>query len=166
LILAMNHLPKVSAGGDGFWRRVRKVNFDVTIPAEEQDKLLATKLVRFEGPGILNWMIVGAQRVLANGVIAEPESVLVATTEYRTEEDHLAQFIKDAVYVNAYSTVSGAELYSTYKYWCVREAEAPISKLQLIRELSNRLPMVKATGGKGQRFSGISVYDLEIEAEL
>ena len=166
LILAMNHLPKVSAGGDGFWRRVRKVNFDVTIPAEEQDKLLATKLVRFEGPGILNWMIEGAQRVLTNGVIAEPESVLVATTEYRTEEDHLAQFIKDAVYVNAYSTVSGAELYSTYKYWCVREAEIPISKLQLIRELSNRLPMVKAPGGKGQRFSGISVYDLEIEAEL
>lgn len=159
LILAMNHLPKVSAGGDGFWRRVRKVNFEVTIPTEEQDKLLATKLVRFEGPGILQWMIAGAQRVLENGTLTEPESVVVATKEYRNEEDHLAQFVSDTVFVNAYSNVSGAELYAAYKAWCMREAETPVSKLQLIRELSNRLPMVKAGSSKGQRFSGIGLYE-------
>ena len=159
LILAMNHLPKVSAGGDGFWRRVRKINFEVTIPVEEQDKTLASKLVKFEGPGILQWMIKGAQRVLENGALTEPESVVVATKEYRTEEDHLAQFVSDAVMINAYSNVSGAELYAAYKAWCMREAETPISKLQLIRELSNRLPMVKSSSGKGQRFSGIGLYD-------
>ena len=159
LLLAMNHLPKVSAGGDGFWRRVRKINFDVTIPLEEQDKMLASKLVKFEGAGILQWMIEGAQRVLANGVLTEPESVVVATKEYRNEEDHLAQFVSDAIMVNAYSNVSGAELYAAYKAWCGREAETPVSKLQLIRELSNRLPMVKSTSGKGQRFSGIGLYE-------
>lgn len=161
LILAMNHLPKVSAGGDGFWRRVRKINFEVTIPTEEQDKLLATKLVRFEGPGILQWMITGAQRVLENGMLTEPESVVVATKEYRNEEDHLSQFVSDIVFVNAYSNVSGAEIYSAYKAWCVREAETPISKLQLIRELSSRLPMVKSGSSKGQRFSGIGLYEWE-----
>jgi P4 family phage/plasmid primase-like protien len=159
LILAMNHLPKVSAGGDGFWRRVRKINFDVTIPVEEQDKLLASKLVKFEGPGILQWMIVGAQRVLENGNLTEPESVVVATKEYRTEEDHLSQFVSDAIMVNAYSNVSGGELYAAYKAWCVREAETPVSKLHLVRELSNRLPMVKSTSSKGQRFSGIGLYE-------
>jgi putative DNA primase/helicase len=104
-------------------------------------------------------MIVGAQRVLENGNLTEPESVVVATKEYRTEEDHLSQFVSDAIMVNAYSNVSGGELYAAYKAWCVREAETPVSKLHLVRELSNRLPMVKSTSSKGQRFSGIGLYE-------
>lgn len=159
LFLAMNHLPKVAAGGDGFWRRVRKINFAVTISADKQDKLLAQKLIQQEGGGILQWMVVGAQRVIADGKIHEPEAVLVATKEYRHEEDNIAQFIDERVFLNAFMAVSAAELYNNYKSWCIQESEQPIARTQLIRELSNRLPIVKDKSRKGNQYTGIGLYE-------
>ena len=159
LFLAMNHLPKVAAGGDGFWRRVRKINFEVTIPTDQQDKLLAQKLVQLEGPGILQWMIAGAQRVLEEGKIPEPESVLVATNEYRNEEDNIAQYIADRVFINQFMAVSAAELYNNYKDWCVRESEQPMPRTQLVRELATRLPIVKDKSRKGNQYTGIGLYE-------
>lgn len=159
LFLAMNHLPKVAAGGDGFWRRVRKINFEVTIPADQQDKLLSQKLVQQEGAGILQWMVEGAQRVLSEGKIPEPESVLVATNEYRNEEDNIAQFINDCVFINPYMATSAAELYNNYKAWCAKESEQPMPRTQLIRELTNRLPLVKDKSRKGNQYTGIGLYE-------
>jgi P4 family phage/plasmid primase-like protien len=159
LFLAMNHLPKVAAGGDGFWRRVRKINFDVTIPPEQQDKMLSHKLVEREGAGILQWMIEGAQRVLKDGKVSEPESVLVATNEYRNEEDNIAQFITDRVFINTMMGVSAAELYNNYKDWCARESENAMPRTQLLRELSHRLPLVKEKSRKGNQYTGIGLYE-------
>lgn len=159
LFLAMNHLPKVAAGGDGFWRRVRKINFEVTIPADQQDKLLSQKLVQQEGAGILQWMVEGAQRVLSEGKIPEPESVLVATNEYRNEEDNIAQYINDRVFINPMMGVSAAELYNNYKEWCTRESEQPMPRTQLVRELTNRLPIVKDKSRKGNQYNGIGLYE-------
>jgi P4 family phage/plasmid primase-like protien len=159
LFLAMNHLPKVAAGGDGFWRRVRKINFQVTIAPDKQDKLLAQKLIQQEGPGILYWMMQGAKRVLENGQVNEPESVLVATKEYRHEEDNIAQYIDDRIFINSYMGVSAAELYNNYKAWCIQESEQPIPRTQLVRELSNRLPIVKDKSRKGNQYTGIGLYE-------
>jgi P4 family phage/plasmid primase-like protien len=159
LFLAMNHLPKVAAGGDGFWRRVRKINFDVTIPPEQQDKMLSHKLVEREGAGILQWMIEGAQRVLKDGKVSEPESVLVATNEYRNEEDNIAQFITDRVFINPMMGVSAAELYNNYKDWCARESENAMPRTQLLRELSHRLPLIKEKSRKGNQYTGIGLYE-------
>lgn len=159
LILAMNHLPKVSSGGDGFWRRVRKINFDVTIPPEKQNKHLAQELIASEGPGILQWMIEGAQRVYENGFLNEPESVRTATTEYQLEEDNIAQYVTDRTFVNAHMSYSAQEIYNNYKQWCQQESETPISRTQLLRELTNRLPLVKEKGRRGIRYTGIGLYD-------
>jgi putative DNA primase/helicase len=159
LVLAMNHLPKVSAGGEGFWRRVRKINFGITIPPDKQDKELSQKLVRAEGPGILQWMIEGAQRVLSNNKLAEPESVIIATKEYQLEEDHIAQFIEERVMINPYMGVSSGELFNNYKGWCVKESEQPFSRTQLIRELMHRLPIVRDKNKKGHNITGIGLYE-------
>lgn len=159
LVLAMNHLPKVTAGGEGFWRRVRKINFGVTIPPEQQDKELAQKLIAQEGQGILQWMIEGAKRVLENGQLNEPESVVIATKEYQLEEDHIAQFIEDRVMVNPYMGSSATEIFNNYKAWCTKESEQPLSRTQLIRELMHRLPIVKDKNKKGNVITGIGLYE-------
>jgi P4 family phage/plasmid primase-like protien len=161
LVLAMNHLPKVSAGGEGFWRRVRKINFGVTIPPEKQDKELSQKLVKTEGPGILQWMVEGAQRVLSNNKLAEPESVMIATKEYQLEEDHIAQFIEERVMINPYMGVSSGELFNNYKAWCLKESEQPFSRTQLIRELTHRLPIVRDKNKKGQNITGMGLYEAD-----
>lgn len=159
LVLAMNHLPKVTAGGEGFWRRVRKINFSVTIAPEKQDKELAQKLIQREGPGILQWMMDGAKRVLENGQLNEPESVVIATKEYQLEEDHIAQFIEERVMVNPYMGSSATEIFNNYKAWCTKESEQPLTRTQLIRELTHRLPIVKDKNKKGNVITGIGLYE-------
>jgi hypothetical protein len=55
--------------------------------------------------------------------------------------------------------VSAAELYNNYKAWCIQESEQPIPRTQLVRELSNRLPIVKDKSRKGNQYTGIGLYE-------
>ena len=54
---------------------------------------------------------------------------------------------------------SVGEIYENYKTWCNRESESPLPRTQLIRELSNRLPMVKEKTKRGIKYTGIGLYD-------
>jgi hypothetical protein len=61
-------------------RRFHLIPLTVTIPPEERDPRLAEKL-KAEWPGILQWMIEGAQRWYAEG-LNKPQAVETATREY------------------------------------------------------------------------------------
>ena len=58
LWLVANDRPRVRGTDDAFWRRVRVIPLDITIPSGERDPKLSEKL-RAEWPGILAWMIEG-----------------------------------------------------------------------------------------------------------
>lgn len=161
LFLALNHLPSVRSGGSGFWRRLRKIDFSYQVPEALQKQGLAEEIVREEGPGVLAWMIEGAKRVLAQG-LTEPNSVKLATTEYRFEEDHISKFIEDCVQQNALASVTSSDLLHAYRQWCQAEGETPIAMTPLIRELRMRLPISPIRGAGGRRaYSGIYLYRVE-----
>jgi putative DNA primase/helicase len=67
IFMATNHKPLIRGTDYGIWRRIRLIPFTTTITPEKQDKHLEEKLVR-EGPGILNWLIEGAQRWCEKGL--------------------------------------------------------------------------------------------------
>jgi P4 family phage/plasmid primase-like protien len=161
LFLALNHLPSVKSGGSGFWRRLRKIDFNYQVPDALQKQGLADDIFNEEGPGVLAWMIEGAKRVLAQG-LTEPGSVKLATTEYRFEEDHISKYIEDCVVQNALASVNSSDLLASYKQWCQTEGEIPLAMTPLIRELRMRLPMSPIRGANGRRaYSGIYLYRLE-----
>ena len=161
LFLALNHLPSVKSGGSGFWRRLRKIDFNYQVPEALQKQGLADDIFNEEGPGVLAWMIEGAKRVLAQG-LTEPGSVKLATTEYRFEEDHISKYIEDCVAQNALASVNSSDLLASYKQWCQTEGETPLAMTPLIRELRMRLPMSPIRGSNGRRaYSGIYLYRLE-----
>ena len=54
--LAVNHLPEVEDSTDSMWRRIKVIDFPVSIPADERDKHLKEKLL-MERSGILRWMV-------------------------------------------------------------------------------------------------------------
>ena len=66
LVFAMNRNPVIRDDSDGMWRRLLVFPFDVTIPAGEQDRTLADKIIRFELPGVMRWCIEGRNRLIAN----------------------------------------------------------------------------------------------------
>src|SRR5690606_3993280 len=94
LWLMGNHQPRVKAGGDSFWRRLRLLPFEYKVPEEKKIENLADILVAEEGPGILAWIIQGAVDHFAKG-LREPESVKAATAAYAAEEDHIGRFLED-----------------------------------------------------------------------
>jgi P4 family phage/plasmid primase-like protien len=161
LFLALNHLPSVRSGGSGFWRRLRKIDFNYQVPEALQKQGLADDIVKEEGAGVLAWMIEGAKRVLKQG-LTEPGSVKLATTEYRFEEDHISKYIEDCVAQNALASVNSSDLLYSYKQWCQDEGETPLAMTPFIRELRMRLPISPIRGSHGRRaYQGIYLYKLE-----
>lgn len=158
LFLALNHPPTVRSGGDGFWRRIRKIDFKYQVPEEDRDPNLAADIVREEGAAILHWMIEGAKRVLDKG-LTDPKSVKDATNDYREEEDHLQAFLTDCTDVSPEGSFSTSGLYGIYAEWCRKNGENPVGNVGLIRELRQRFTLVpwRSSGQRG--WKGLIVYE-------
>ena len=164
LFLAVNHLPAVKSGGDGFWRRLRKLDFKVTIPKEEQRENFAQQMIEEEGPGILQWMVDGAVRLTSTG-FNEPESVKMATLEYRHEEDHIAKFVDERILVTANGTATKTAVFNSYRDWCIENGEKPITQNSLNRELRNRLNTQETSVGGARMFSGIELINVVMQPD-
>ena len=164
LFLAVNHLPAVKSGGDGFWRRLRKMDFKVTIPKEEQRENFAQSMIEEEGPGILQWMIDGAVRVTEQG-FAEPESVKLATLEYRHEEDHIAKFIDERIVLASNGTATKTAVFNSYRDWCIENGEKPITQNALNREVRHRLNSQETTVGGARIFTGIELLNVVMQPD-
>ncbi|MPY32772.1 DNA primase [Streptomyces adustus] len=132
LWLLGNHRPEVGTGGYAFWRRIRIVPFERKVPDELKIDNLAQELVRDEGPGILNWLIQGAQNYLATrDPLHGPPSVRLATEAYERTEDHIGRFIVERCTTgengqpNSELRVEQKLLYETYGRWCSDEGIRP-----------------------------------------
>lgn len=119
--LATNHLPRMS-DDSATWRRVHLVIWPVEIPKEEQDGLLADKIIKQEAAGVLAWIVRGALAWHQQGLNA-PESVHQARVQYQQDEDIVGQFITDCLDVvppsNAAIGRDTRAIYHTYKAWAI-----------------------------------------------
>lgn len=159
LFMAVNHLPEVKSGGDGFWRRLRKIDFKKTIPAEKRKENLAQTLIEAEGPGILQWMIDGAVR-LTNQGFNEPESVKMSTQSYRHEEDHIAKFIDEKTILADGASVSKTAIFNAYRDWCAENGEKPITQNNLTREIKARLGVAESESAGFKMFIGVDLMQI------
>ncbi len=159
LFMAVNHLPEVKSGGEGFWRRLRKIDFRKTIPAEKRKENFAQLLIQEEGPGILQWMIDGAVRVTHQG-FNEPESVKMATQNYRHEEDHIAKFLDERTILSDVSSVTKVSLFNAYRDWCIDNGEKPITQNSLVREMKTRMPIRESESAGFKMLVGIDLLQI------
>jgi len=83
----------VRGTGHAIWRRILLVPFTVTIPEDERDLHLLTKLLA-ELPGVMLWALEGLRTWRVMG-LAPPPAVRQATGEYRAEMDTVEGWIRD-----------------------------------------------------------------------
>ena len=136
VFLGTNHKPEIRGQDHAIWRRIRLIPFTETIPDEEQDRELVEKL-KEELPGILNWALEGCCAWLEEG-LQEPEEVVQATLDYRTESDILAEWIEEFCVVHPAATASVTDLYQSYRTWCQDSGQKPLSKRWFGRRLAER----------------------------
>ncbi len=160
LFLAVNHLPEVKSGGDGFWRRLRKLDFRKTVPPEKRKENLAQLMVEQEGPGILKWMVDGAVRITEHGM-TEPESVKIATQAYRHEEDHIAKFIDEKILLADNASVTKTSVYNAYRDWCGENGEKAVPQNNFNRELKSRLGVTESTSVGFKMFVGMDLLKID-----
>lgn len=164
LWLLGNHRPEVGTGGHAFWRRIRLIPFERVVPAARKIDNLAKELVQSEGPGILQWLVEGAQLYLATrDPLAGPATVRTATEAYATTEDHIGRFLTECCTTDSPGPSSERSdlrveqglLYTTYSSWCsagegIRPATARAFATRVRQELSLASPadMMKSSGKK------------------
>ncbi|MGA5318483.1 DNA primase family protein [Streptomyces pseudogriseolus] len=128
LWLLGNHRPEVGTGGFAFWRRMRMVPFERVVPYDRKIDNLADVLVTEEGPGILNWLILGARRYLrGERDLTGPERVRIATNAYAETEDHTGRFLGESCRMEGGLKAEQARLYAAYRDWCQNEGAPAVS---------------------------------------
>jgi P4 family phage/plasmid primase-like protien len=136
LFFATNHRPIIKGTDNGIWRRIRLVPFEVVVPDSEQDKQLTSKLLK-EVPGILAWGVRGCIDWRRGG-LREPDDVLIATREYRDEQDTLGAFLDECCLIGPEYHDTTQNLYHTYTRWAKDNGVFIWSCKKLMMELAGR----------------------------
>jgi putative DNA primase/helicase len=151
LWLSTNHKPLIKGTDNGIWRRVKLVPFNKAIPKKEQDTKLLDKL-KYESSGILNWVIAGALRYEAEGLV-EPDVVKRQTEAYRYDLDRLAQFIEEECAVDYHFTTPLGAFYKAYESWVLAAGsrEKPEGKQHFGQKLESK-------GYRKDRSHGVHIW--------
>ncbi|QTA79840.1 DNA primase [Desulfonema limicola] len=148
IFLGTNHKPVINGTDNAIWRRIRLVNYDITIPESERDKRLLSKLQK-ELSGILAWAVRGCLDWNKNG-LGEPEEVKVATEDYREEMDILAQFIKDCCEEKEGAWELSKNIWERYQEWCEDNGESMITRKNFGMKLKEKgYEAIKRKQGRG-----------------
>ena len=127
LMANANRMPYIKDWSHGLSRRIIILPFDVVLEEREQNKQLSNEL-RKEYPGILNWILAGRQRLIANNYQFSVSQALADTVEeYQSESSTVLAFMKAQDYHRTLLEVHreprwmGAEkLHRAYVKWCVQ----------------------------------------------
>jgi putative DNA primase/helicase len=156
LWLATNDLPEITGTTEAIWRRIRVIEFPVTIPPAEQDKGLADRLIA-ELPGISQWALHGLSEWRKTG-LAPPECVLQSTKSYRHDNDTVGQWIESACICESGRRASMKDLYESYKVWCEHSSLDVLPNAAFGKELTRRgFAVVKTNRGNYRRGIGLKV---------
>jgi len=159
LWLSGNYRPEIRDDSIAAWRRLKIVPFTVYIPDTEKDEALKFKLLD-ELPGILAWAVRGCLAYQKEG-LKEPQAVILATSDYRKENDILGNFIDEAYIVEVGATVTNKQLRADLKAWCVSSNLEGLTTHQVKRlMLARGFEQGISSGGKYRIWKGLRPRDL------
>lgn len=167
LFFSANEMPPVPAADDAFYRRWIITDFPNRVPVERQDPELSARLLRDEGPGILNWIIEGLGRLSARGRFDPPTASLDTGRMWRRLSSSLAWFVETEAVRRPESSISKSDFYAQYTQWCSDHDVDPRPQREVGIELPRLVPGVRQgfpkPGGKGAKtvrsWVGISLRD-------
>jgi len=138
-IFNCNELPKKTENSNGFYRRFLIIKFGVTIPREEQDKQLHKKIIETELPGILNWALVGLNRLLINKRFSSGTLMEYEIEEYKRNTDSVKAYLDEEKFIPDIGTsFTLSKIYEDYKKFCKDNNFMPLGNIKLREDLSNK----------------------------
>lgn len=150
LMANANRMPYIKDWSHGLSRRIIILPFDVVLEEREQNKQLSSEL-RKEYPGILNWILAGRQRLIANNYQFSVSQALADTVaEYQAESSSVLAFMKAKDYNRSLLEIQreprwleAQKLWYAYVKWCAENSITP--------ESQKKFSMVLNEAGFGKR---------------
>lgn len=131
-IFACNSLPQFGESSTGIKDRLVMIPFNRYIEENERDTTLREKL-DLELPGILNWALIGAKKVLEDRFIESPAVSVELKEEYTRQIDSVFAFYKDAILFDGTSQCTVGEIYQHYLKYCEECGRKPFGKDKMIK---------------------------------
>jgi putative DNA primase/helicase len=127
LWLDCNHKPVIYGTDDAIWRRLHLIPFERPLDDSEIDDQLPMKLRENEAKGIIAWGVRGTRRWQEErlGKIAQVDA---ATSNWRSEMDHLGAFRESRCFESAMVSVNARPLYQEYRRWAEEAGERPMTE--------------------------------------
>src|SRR5581483_10773603 len=149
-VLSTNRLPHADADDAAFYERIFIVKLtqrfvthpDPTNPNEHPRDAKLGETLRGEQSGILAWLVRGCLDYQRDG-LNPPESVRMATQEYRAGEDTLAQWQAERCFVGANAEMKAADGYADYRQWAADNGLTPMSGTVFGKRMSKRFKKEK-----------------------
>jgi putative DNA primase/helicase len=136
LIFNCNELPKDVEHTNAYFRRFLIIPFDVTIPPNEQDKNLHTKVIENELSGVFNWVLEGLNRLLEQKKFSNCEAASQMLEQYKIESNSVQMFLNENEYLKSstnYKLIK--DLYPEYRIFCTEDGMPPFKKTNFIKQL-------------------------------
>jgi putative DNA primase/helicase len=143
LLVAGNNKPVIRKVDEAIRRRFHLIPFCVKIDHPDTD---FREKLKQEWPGILNWMIEGCLLWQRHG-LAAPRAVTDATADYLREQDVLGRWITEECELKQSAETPIADLFESWKQWCVGADEQPGSKKALGDALTQRPGISRGRSG-------------------
>lgn len=145
-IICSNHLPTATDHSDGWWRRLHIVEWNQQIKGKKVIYDLDQKIIESELDLVLDWALLGLQRLLARGSFAAPK-VMEQAKEDAIQTSNTVKSWSDDVGL-ALSTMSGqmiskADLYERYRIHCQQQGLATVGHAEFCKRLNAIFPTVR-----------------------
>lgn len=151
-----NFKPIVKGTDLGIWRRINLIPFTVEIPKEKRDRKIVERLWT-EASGIFNWALAGCLEWQAGGLSA-PESVKLATEEYRADEDLIGQFIEAECLLSG--EIPKHVLAANFEDWAKASGYKYTPSPRAVTDRAKRVPGISDKKVQGVRiWVGLSMKD-------
>lgn len=133
MIFNTNELPRDVEQNPAFFRRFIILGFDQTIPEKERDPELAKKIINLELPGILNWVIFGMQRLIAQKGFTYSEKAAKAIEDYKHQSDTVALMVTEMGNQPGYDKIIPLkQYYQSYKEFCLDYGHKPVGYMKFV----------------------------------
>lgn len=158
LFMEVNAKPRVPGDDKGIWRRIKLIPFPVSIPKEERDLGLKSRLIAAELRGVLAWLVEGARLYLQEGLV-EPPAIAEAIEAYQRSANPFGEWMIECCEVKDGEETSAKELKDHFDAWAASQGYEPMTATAFGRSLGDR-QLIKKKGAKGRNYwRGVKISD-------
>lgn len=137
LLVSLNTLPRVTDVSEGMWRRLKPIDWPVSLSKEERNPRFREDVLKPEYEAVFAWMVDGWQLFRAEG-LNPPGGVIDTLDAYREDSDPSGDWFRDSITVtsNPADRVPVSDVYTHYSEYCdAKNVRSKLSKTNLTQYL-------------------------------